>query len=474
MSTTIVDALAAFTTETDFSSLPAEVVDDTKRVLLDSVGCALGGVNEPKGLIGIQYGQLTGGGQDDATIIGTPHRASIFGASFANGELISALDFDAVLPPGHVSPYVIPGAIATGELLRSSGKELITAIAIAHEMTLRFGKSMDWTRDTEDGKVSVSAVLGYSSSVFGATAAIARLKGLDTEVVRHALGIAGAITPVNSHRAWMSHAPASTIKYTMAGALSQSAMTAAHMAEFGHRGDLQVLDDPEYGYRRFIGTKRWEPSNLTDQLGTDWRFPEENNYKPYPHCRVMHGLFDALTELVETHDIRPDEIDELRAWGEGWIMLPVWLTNSITHVQDGQFSVDHGLSVAAHRIPPGPRWQSPEVVFDPSVMGLMDRIHFDVHPDFVTALNRHRASRPSRIEIDARGTTFVAERQFPKGSTSPDPDSYMTTEELVMKFMVNADGVLKPSQAEAVVEGILGLESAEDCSTVLRLLGTAT
>lgn len=53
----------------------------------------------------------------------------------------------------------------------------------------------------------------------------------------------------------------------------QIALTASWMAELGHRGDLQVLDDAEVGYLHFIGTGRWVPENLTDGLGTRWDFP---------------------------------------------------------------------------------------------------------------------------------------------------------------------------------------------------------
>jgi 2-methylcitrate dehydratase PrpD len=469
---TIVETLADFTTDTQFADLPEIVVEESKRVLLDSVGCALGGVEHPKGRIGIDFGRILGGAGGDATIIGTADRVSVFGASFANGELINALDFDAVLPPGHVSPYVVPGALAVGESLRSSGKELIAALALSHEISYRFGKSMDWTRDTEGGEVSVSPVLGYTSTVFGASAAIARMKGLSSDVVANALGIAAHITQVNSHRAWMNRATSSTIKYTMGGVIAQTALTAVYMAELGHRGAAQVLDDADYGYRRFIGTKRWVPENLTDRLGTEWRYPAENSYKPYPHCRVMHGLFDALRDLMEQHDLRPEEIEAMRAWGEGWVMLPVWLNTMIEHVHDGQFSVLHGLAVAAQRIPPGPAWQDPALVFDPAVLGLMDRITFSPHPDYVTSVTRNPASRPSRVEIDARGTTFTAEREYYRGSPSPDPTSFMTTNELVDKFLVNAAVVLPRAQAEEAAAAILELENADDVSLVVRLFGT--
>jgi len=69
---------------------------------------------------------------------------SIFGAAFANGELINALDFDAILPPGHVSPYVIPGALAIAESTGAPGTDLITALALSHEMSYRIGKAMDY------------------------------------------------------------------------------------------------------------------------------------------------------------------------------------------------------------------------------------------------------------------------------------------------------------------------------------------
>ena len=49
----------------------------------------------------------------------------------------------------------------------------------------------------------------------------------------------------------------------------------------------------------------------------------------------------------------------------------------------------------------------------------------------------------------------------------------MTTDELVEKFMVNAAMVLARPDAERAVEAILNLESSDDVSQVIRLLGTA-
>ncbi|GHB74006.1 2-methylcitrate dehydratase [Streptomyces viridiviolaceus] len=468
---TLVEQLAGFTLDSEFDQLPPDVVDECKRIVLDSIGCALGAINEPKGRIGIEYGRMTGGSGGDATIIGTGDRVSVFGAAFANGELINTLDADAVLPPGHVTPYVLPGALAVGESMGASGKELITAVAVAHEMSYRIGKAMDYLRDVKDGKVSPPPVYGYSSTVFGATAAVARVKGLNKSVLSHALGIAGSIAPVNSFRSWSEHAPTSTIKYLMAGALTQAALTAAHMGELGHRGDLRVLDDREYGFPRFIGTRRWEPEVITDGLGSDWRFPAEQSYKPYPHCRILHALLDSLTEIVEANDIKPTEIDGIKAWVEGFVEQPLWVNRRIEHVHDAQFSIAHGLAVGAHRVPPTKAWQDPDLVFGDSVMGLMDRVTYEVHPDYVELISGHAASRPAKIEVSARGRTFVGERRYPKGSKSPEPETTMTTDELVAKFRGHAEGVISASDIDHVVDAVLKLETVDDLGTIMSRLG---
>jgi 2-methylcitrate dehydratase PrpD len=394
---------------------------------------------------------------------------SVFGAAFANGELINTMDMDPVLPPGHVTPYVLPGALAQAEKEHASGARLIEALAAAHEMSYRIGKAMDYLRDTKDGKVCPPEVYGYSSTVFGATAAIMKLRGADPATIAHGLGIAGCIAPVNSQVAWFQHAPSSTIKYLLAGALTQAAQTAASMAELGHRGDLKVLDDRQYGFPRFIGTKRWEPDVISEALGTQWKFPAEQSYKPYPHCRILHALIDCLTEIVQTHDIRPAEIESIKAYVEGFVEQPVWLNRDIQHVHDAQFSIAHGLAVGAHRVKPGKDWLDPGLVFSDSVMSLMNRITHEVHPDYVNLLKGHAASRPALIEVRARGQQFTAERRYPRGSKAPEPGVALEQGELVQKFLHNASDVIPPQNGRRIVDVVLRLETVPDVRELMAL-----
>jgi 2-methylcitrate dehydratase PrpD len=473
MQTSIAEKLAHFVSGTDFGDLPEDVILESKRILLDSLGCAIAGGNDTKGRIAIEYARIIGAGQRDATIFGASHRSSIFGAAFANGELINALDFDAILPPGHVSPYVLPGALAVAEVDGVTGRALVRAIAVAHEMSNRFGKAMDYIRDTVDGKYTMPAVLGYNSTIFGATAAIMQLREASPEMTAHALSIAASITPVNSHRSWIEHTPVSTIKYTMAGPITQTALTAAHMALLGHRGDPRVFDDAEFGYRRFIGSTRWSPEKLTVDLGKSWRFQRENSFKLYPHCRAPHGLIDLLGGILDENALNATEIEAIRAWGEGHVDRPCWTVSEINDPVEAQFSTAHGLAVAAQRLPSSKVWQSREVVFAPQVLDLMRKVSYQIHPDWASSIASDPAARPSRIEVDARGRTFVAELRYPRGTPGAAGGVAMTDQELTDKFRTNADGIIPPHTVEDAISSIMDLESVDDVSELLKSLGAS-
>ena len=466
---TIIETLGAFTAGTTADSLPPEVVEEVKRLLLDTIGCALAAQDDDKTRIGNHMGRVMGGTAAEAVMLGTGARSSVMGAAFANAEAMNALDMDAVLPPGHVSPYVIPAALALAEHQRGSGSELLVALAVAHEMSWRIGKSMDYLRDVRNGRVEPPKVFGYSSTLFGAAAAAMRVRGLAAPVIGHGLGIAAYCMPVAPQMAWVMHAPSSTVKYGPTGPLVQQALNAMLYAEGGHRGDLQVLDDREYGFAAMIGTTRWEPATILDGLGTAWRFPAQSTIKPYPYCRVLHNAFDIMGKLQADHDLNPDEIDSIKVLGEGMLERPIWENETIERTVDAQFSLKHGIALAAQRVPPGKDWQAPSLVYSDKVLGLMSRVSHETHPEAASAMLNHPSSRPTRVEIHARGQVFTGEKMFPKGSPSPDPDSAMSTSDLIAKFRRNGQTVLTPDALDDAVAAIMALESQTDMGRVMAI-----
>lgn len=472
---THVERFADFAHTSQTASLPPEVTEEARRIVLDTVGCALAATDNPAGRAGIAYGRVLGGDRDEATVIGVAGRTSVHGAAFANAELMNALDYEPIAMPGHVAPYVVPVVLAMGEQAQASGALALNAVAVCHEMSQRLAAAMDRNRDVRDGRARTAEVLGYASTVFGVAAAATMMKEMSAASTADAIGIAGATSPVNGHRAWLMHAPSTTIKNSlMPGGVAFTGMTAAWMADLGHRGDRQILDDAEFGYPRFIGTTRWEPAGLTAGLGEEWGFVAQSFFKPYPHCRVPHALFDALISVVTEHALTPDEIESITAWCEEWVgEFPTFMGDIIERPYDAQFTFVHGLSLAAHLIEPGKAWHAEGVVDSPSVLDLKRRITWKSHPGWAEAVAKDPTARPSRIEVVARGTTFVAERTHPRGSASSDPTTYMTTEELGQKFLRNADGVLTPARAEQALDALLHLDEADDLAPVMELLSPA-
>jgi 2-methylcitrate dehydratase PrpD len=471
VTSTNVERFAAFAYHVGDTSLPREVLEETKRLVLDGLGCGLAATTSEFGKVGVEYGRILGAQGDEATILGQRQRTSVHGAAFANTELISALDLTAITLPGHVVPYIVPLTLALGEARHQPGARLLAASAACLEMCFRLSKSMEDLRDVQDGVPATPRVFGYASMVFGLSAAASVMKELDQTTTTEALGIAGGTSPVNALRPWQMHIPSTTVKYGLGAGIVLSALTAAYLAEFGHRGDTLMLDDEEFGYPGLVGSRKWEPSGLTDRLGEEWRFPRAISFKPYATTRTMHATLDALIEVITKNDIKHDEIESIVAYGESWSAnVPVYVNRDVRKPYDAQFSFAHAVAVAAHGVRPGKDWQTPDTVFRESVIGLMPRIEWRPHPLWGTAVTGDPLARPARAEVTARGETFSADRSYPKGTSSPDPATYTTTDELVEKFLHNADGVLAADAADQIVELVLDLDHVDDVATLTQHL----
>src|SRR5687768_7303001 len=183
MKKTLAERLAEFAIGLKFEDLPAAVVHEVKRRIIDSLGCALGAWRaEPCEMA--RSVASTFSAERGATLLGTSHRVPPDWAAFANGCLVRYFDYnDTYLSkePAHPSDN-IPAALAVTEAEGASGRELILAIALAYEIQCRLCDA-----------ASLRA-RGWDHVTYGAfSSAIAagRLMRLDRERMRHAIGIAG-------------------------------------------------------------------------------------------------------------------------------------------------------------------------------------------------------------------------------------------------------------------------------------------
>jgi 2-methylcitrate dehydratase PrpD len=280
----ITESLVSFITQARFSDLTDDVVHETKRVLLDSVGCAIGGLTIEMGKIAVRLARRLGGPRE-STIIGTGDKVSCVNAAFANGELINALDYDAGAV-GHDSPIVIAASLAPVESVKVPGQDLLLAIALGHEISTRLmlaeGGSLLVCSTLEDNKVAKVAFredVGYACTTIAAAVSAGKILNLTREKMANALGIAAYICPPNALRKYLEVSPVRMTKYHVFGWGAQAGVTSALLADMGFTGDTEVFDG-DHCFWKFTGHPYWDTEQLLQDLGEKWL--HKISYKQYP------------------------------------------------------------------------------------------------------------------------------------------------------------------------------------------------
>src|SRR4029434_1616137 len=172
--------IARFVADTQFEKIPSKAIDTAKLAVRDCLGVALAGSKEEDAKICAEIARQEQA-KEESTVIGQGFKSSALNAALANGTAAHAMDFDhSFTLMGQPTSPIIPAALALGEALGASGRQIIEAYAAGYEVTAKIAHSL---RGSEhDGWHAPNTV-----GVFGATTACAKLLGLDASRVEMAL-----------------------------------------------------------------------------------------------------------------------------------------------------------------------------------------------------------------------------------------------------------------------------------------------
>jgi len=446
--------LARFAVETRWQDLPQSMAHETKLILLDSIGCALGALTTDKGKMSVALARRLGG-TPESSVIGLGGKVSCATAALANGELMLALDVSPIIAGGHDGVYVIPSVLAMAQSAGASGRDLILATALGLEVSARLARAT--------GRRGGGGFTGNAYSNFGAAAGAGRLLGLDEERLLHALGVAGHLCMVLTYARW-GYGGRYMAKYGVPGWQGTGALTAVLLAEMGYTGDTTVLDDPEHGFAYYVGYKSWDPDEVTHELGKTWSFTGGMHYKPYPCCGVFHGALDCLAGIIEQHELAPEEIESVTAYCGPSVEAPPFTWNEIDSIAGAQFNPRYAVALLVHGVKRGVEWYDPDTMTDPAILEFMDRVVVTAYPDDMKAVGGDLAPPFSGVDVAARGRTFEG-RTAGRGAAGR---SRMTDEEIVEKFRHNAARVLTREKTDRAVEALLELEGVADVSQLMR------
>jgi 2-methylcitrate dehydratase PrpD len=452
---------AEWTTGLALEDAPADVVEAAKLHLLDTLGCGLAATALGVATEGRRTMEELGG-EDEATVIGRPAGLPAANAAFANAMACHGLDYDDTHSDSvaHVSVVVCPAALAAAEATGAPGREALTAIVSGNEVVTRVGMAASG-RFHKRG-FHPTAVCG----IFGATAAAARLRGLDPARVTSALGIAGSLasglfayledgTPTKPiHPAWAAH----------------GALVATRLAEHGAEGPPSVLEGRFGLYHAFLGAEPGEvdvDAQLAD-LGGRWETPRIA-YKPYPACHFMHGAVGA-TAAAAADGLSPDDVEEVVVTvppaGVDLVLEPAATKVAPRTTYEAKFSLQYSAAAMLVHGRCGITTYTPDAIRDPRVLELARRVRYEVR-DYAT----YPAAFPGGVRIHTRdGRTLEAELPHQRGG----PENPMSADEVRGKFRENAALALADADAEALEEAVLTLEEHDDVRPLLAPLAAAT
>lgn len=466
----LAEELAKFIVDTKYEDIPESVVNETKILFMDSLGCIPPALTVDKGKMILALARRLGG-PPESTIIGVNGKVSGNTATLANGELIGTVDYDATMSGGHAPPYVIPAPLAMAEIMGASGKELILALVLAFEISARVAAAVQQSHgfagfsEEDKKKFSWGERWGQSYSNFGAAAGAGKVLGLNRDRMTHALGIAGNLCQVLTHNRYSYSARRHETKYGAPGWQSTGAFDGVLLAEMGFAGDVTVFD-PDEGFWKFSGYEEWHPDKMMEDIGEKWIFPSVN-YKLYPCCGMLHGSLDCIYKIINDNNIMPEEIESLNAFCHPTVAMPCFTNPEIENIADLQFNPHYVFAVAAHRVRIGVDWQDPETVNDPSIRAFGKKITCVPNPDYLKPREDGKPGMFSRVEIVARGQKFTAESNKSRGSTH---GTDLTDEELIAKFRHNASRILTQKKINSAVDAFLNLEKMKDISKLMKLL----
>src|SRR5215475_1467751 len=290
-----IDALAEFVAQTRWEDIHESVRRHAKLVVLDTFGVVLAGSERPE--VRSLRERLEGGAGTGATVYARGWPAhDLRTAALLNGiagrsiELCEGLRFVS----GQAAMQVLPGVLAVGEHLRSSGRDMLCAFVLGYDVAARVaGGFAPRPLAHHNGQVSLLA----------AAAAGARLHGLDAAGISRAMRIATTLLLTPSY----TNAVAGATALNVAGGMSGFA--AALAPELARAGFEAQEDAIEQALGELVGAG-FTAERVLDNLGTVWHITR-NYFRLYACCNPIHPALDCLQEAMTALRPRPDEIKRI-------------------------------------------------------------------------------------------------------------------------------------------------------------------
>jgi 2-methylcitrate dehydratase PrpD len=347
----------------------------------------------------------------------------------------------------HVTPEVVPPALAIAERDGLSGSALLTAIAAGCEVTTRVGLGLDYPKFRARGWHGPGVI-----GPFGAAAAVGSLLGFDADTMARAFGLAGS-QAAGTFAAWGTptvkfHQCRGALSGLFAGLLAQQRFVATR--EF-----LTAKDGGLYNAYAEGG----QPDAAIAELGRRWEL-EQIALRLWPSASLIQGMVTALFELIGRQPVDFAKVRKVRiALSDGAFRM---------HGGFGTYKAKFEALLSAH-------YTAAAILHDKT----LTLAQFAPNRYDDEKLRRFAAERvevcadesvggsQAYVEVETTdGATLSTRCEHPLGSY----ENPLSPAQIEDKFATYAKGVLSDSGIAAVVDSINHLERLDSVRSLMGLL----
>ena len=449
---TIVQSLSDYAVSLRFEDLSPGVVHQAKRLLVDTLGCAIGGFAGEPSVMARALAETVQSRQP-ATVFGTGRETSPDLATFANGVMIRYLDFNdgyTSRESGHPSDAVA-AVLSPAEVAHGDGQSVITATVLAYEVFCRLCDAVS---------VRARGFDHVTHGVIASTVGAAKAMGLSREQMIQALNMSVAAntalyqTRIGDVSLWKGCAFANA---------SRNAVFAVMLAARGLTGPSPIFEGPG----GFFNAVSREPFALPPFGGDGRPFKVmECTIKRFPlglySQTVVEAVLEARRQLQSVEDIREVNIQTLQT------AVNIMAGDAEKWRPANRETADHSMpytaAVALRYGAVETKHFEAEYWRDPDLLELVQKVKISASEE---ANRRAPEAMLSIVEVvTGAGARVTATVPYHRGHWK----NPMTDGEIEAKFRGLASELLNPAQTDALLERLWNLEQVKDIGEVIRMV----
>jgi 2-methylcitrate dehydratase PrpD len=250
-----------------------------------------------------------------------------------------------------------------------------------------------------------------------------------------------------------------------AGRAAESGVVAADLCASGFTAASNILE-ADRGFFRAAGGG-WDPNAIEGQLGAPWSFASPGvSIKPHPSGSLTHPGMGVMRDLIEKHDIRPEDVERVDVWTNRH-MPNALIHHQPTNELQAKFSMEFCMAVLLIERKAGLAEFTDDCVNRRDIQRMISRVNFREHPE-AEATGYNLMTTIIKISL-TDGTVITGQADFGKGS----PQNPMSDDELIGKFTecLLWNGFAEATAKEAA-DIVLHLEREPIVDPLIKLLST--